>query len=103
MMRHGITSERERRLRDELHAEFPVDDRTLRRWRAWWCRLLPATHFWRAEKGRLGELLVIDNLPGNLLEKFRGDPGDRLMSALRFLSPLSTSSSGSWSRFSMVA
>jgi hypothetical protein len=95
MMRHGITSERERRLRDELHAEFPVDDRTLRRWRAWWCRLLPATPFWRVGRGLLGESLALDGLPVSLLERFLGNPGERMRSALRFLSPLSTSSSRS--------
>ena len=103
MLRHGITSERERQLRRELHAEFPVDDRTLRRWRAWWCRHLPATPFWRVAKGLLKESSAIVDLPGSLLEKFAGDAGCRLKSALQFLSPLSTSSSRFGSGFSMVA
>ena len=85
---HGAS---ERRL-DRLHGRFGIDRRTLLRWREWWEESFPASDFFTAEAGRFAPPLSRGRLPRTLLLRFAGEAGDRLLSALLFLSPLSTSS-----------
>jgi len=92
MLSHGVTDERERQLRLNLHAQIPVDDRTLSRWREWWQHILPATPFWRVAKGRLARPILSSQLPAGLVMGFVGDMARQLRSTLIFVSPLSTSS-----------
>ena len=103
MLRHGVTDKRERQLRRELHAQIPADDRTLSRWREWWQHILPATPFWRAAKGLLGNAMLSVGLPAGLVKSFTGDAPRQLMSTLKFISPLSTSSCRSWSGTTMAS
>ena len=102
MLRHGVTNERELQLRRELHAEFPADARTLSRWREWWQRILPATSFWRGARGRLANAVLSADLPAGLVQSFTGGAAQQLMSALKYLWPLSTSSCRSWSGMTMA-
>ena len=101
MLRYGVTDDRERQLRRELHAQIPVDDRTLARWCEWWHHMLPATPFWRATKGHLAKAVLSADLPAGLVNSFTGDAAQQLVSALKLLCPLSTSSCRSWSGITM--
>lgn len=109
ILRFGITQRRQDDLRRELQRELQLqgmsspDLSTLRRWRDWWCRLLPGTPFWRATRGRLVRPVAIEDLPAGLLGLFEGDPGSQMDGLLRLLSPLSTSSSPSWSGSAMAS
>lgn len=76
-----------------LVAELGVPRATLDRWRAWWCESFPRTAFWQAHQGDFLPPLLV--LPADLLARFMaGDPGRRLLPALRWLAPLSTVSEG---------
>lgn len=99
MLRHGVTKTRAQ----ELHALAPVDDRTLKRWRDWWCRQLPSTPFWRAAAGRLAQPVRPSDLPARLLERFSGDEPRQMTALLEFLSELSTTSCRTGSGFVMVS
>jgi hypothetical protein len=69
-----------------------VNRRTVMRWRQWWCEELIATAFWRAAAGRLMPPLEHGELPASLLERFAGAAQDRLISLLRWISPITTQS-----------
>ena len=88
LLRHGLS--RERML--ALHAVIPVDDRTLARWRVWWCRQLPSTGFWRVAAGRFAQPVATEDWPFGLLSRFTGDLVQQLTAFLVFLSDLSTTS-----------
>jgi hypothetical protein len=62
------------------------------RWRKWWCEELIATPFWRAASSRLMPPVEHRELPASLLERFAGAARDRLVSALRWISPITTES-----------
>jgi len=66
--------------------------RTILRWRRWWTEELIATPFWRAAAGTLMPPVATPELPAALLERFAGDARDRLLAALRWLSPTTTGS-----------
>jgi hypothetical protein len=87
-MQGALTARRLRRVQELTGA----DRRTVVRWRKWWRELLPATGFWRAMASRFMPPVVLDELAGSLLERFSGSPWERMLSALTFLSPLSTRS-----------
>lgn len=103
MLRHGVTDKRKLQLRRELHAQIPADDRTLSRWREWWQRILPGTPFWRVARGLLAKAVLFADLPAGLVKSFTGDAARQLMSTLKFLCPLSTTSRGSWSGLTMAS
>lgn len=65
---------------------------TLRRWRRWWLEHFPSTRTWQAGRGGFVSVSLA-RLPVSLLEAFLGSVDERLCAALRFLSPLTTSSS----------
>jgi len=75
-----------------LHRLFGVDRRTVVRWRRWWRESFAKTAFWRAMAGRFAPAVAIIELTGALLARFRGSARQRVIAALRFLSPLSTRS-----------
>ncbi|HTU61722.1 MAG TPA: hypothetical protein VMF89_24870 [Polyangiales bacterium] len=85
-MRCGATPRRLRYLEQMLG----VSRRTIYRWRAWWCELLPETAFWRAASALLVPPVDRALLPAALLERFIGSMRERLIALLRFLAPLST-------------
>jgi len=98
MLRHGVTKQRAR----QLHAEIPVDDRTLARWRQWWRRELPAMPFWRSVTGRFAQPIATKDLPVSLVSRFLGEAAKKMVAVLSLLSDLSTSSCRSRSGFAMA-
>lgn len=88
MLKHGVTAARAQ----ALHALVPVDDRTLQRWREWWCRELPSKDFWRAQAGAFAVPVDVMKLPASLVTRFTGDVKSGMTACLRFLSALSTRS-----------
>jgi len=87
-LRCGVTPTRARYLQERVG----ISPRTLMRWRKWWCEELIATPFWRAACAALMPPVEHSELPASLLERFAGAAGDRLISALRWMSPLTTAS-----------
>jgi hypothetical protein len=91
-MCHGVTPQRATALR----ALVGVGGRTLERWRQWWREVFIASSFWRSARGRFAPPVDVGALPTSLLERFAGrDLSTKVVAALRFLTPLTTSSSGS--------
>lgn len=86
MLRYGVTEARAQ----ALHALVPVDNRTLQRWREWWCRELPSKPFWRARAGAFAVPVDLMELPTSLVTRFTGDGESGMTACLQFLSPLST-------------
>jgi hypothetical protein len=88
-MQGGITEKRA----DQLQELFRVSRRTLWRWRSWWRQILPASDFWKRERGRFIPPLNDATLPSSLFGRFTGeDDRSRLIQALSFLAPLTTQS-----------
>ena len=87
-LRCGVTPARMRYLEERVG----VSRRTVMRWRKWWCEELIATPFWRAACSRLMPPVEHADLPASLLERFMGDALERLISALRFIAPITTES-----------
>ena len=81
----------ERRLA-RLHGLYGIDRRTLLRWREWWEESFPASDFLVDTAGRLAGSPRRSRQPGAILDRFPGGGGDRLVSALLLLCPLSTGS-----------
>ena len=90
VMFRGVSEKHLADLRERFHPSLSVQ--TLLRWRAWWREILPATPFWRAARARFARPVDKAKLPASLLERFGDDERDRLIAALRFLSPLTTRS-----------
>lgn len=70
-----------------------VDRRTLRRWRRWWRCQLVHLPWWRVARARFSPALDVQRLPGSLLDRFTGTLEVQLAALLKFLSPLTTTSS----------
>jgi len=87
-LRCGVTPTRMRYLEERVG----VSRRTVMRWRRFWCAEFIATPFWRAACGALMPPLEHGELPASLLERFAGAARDRLVSALRFIAPITTES-----------
>jgi hypothetical protein len=88
-LRHGATGARLARLGELTGASR----RTLDRRREWWREAFAASPFWKAAAGHFDRPVERELLPLSLLARFAGDELERLVAALRFLSPLSTASS----------
>lgn len=76
----------------EIRAAIGVGRRTLDRWMAWWRSTFPPTPFWRARTGHFREPVDASSLPASLLQGFAGADQERTIAALRFLSPITTTS-----------
>jgi hypothetical protein len=87
-LRCGATPRRLQYLEDLLG----VSRRTILRWRQWWTGPFPETSFWRTAASTLMPPLERSQLPASLLERFAGDPQDRLLALLRYLLPITTAS-----------
>lgn len=87
-MSHGATPARLARLGELTGASR----RTLDRWREWWREVFAASPFWKAAAGRFEKPVERELLPLSFLVRFAGDELERLVAALRFLAPLSTTS-----------
>jgi hypothetical protein len=78
------------RRRALLRAQFGVSERTVRRWRRWWCEVFATTRWWHGVRGQFVTPVDIAQLPASLLERFTAlQPDARLLDAMRFLAPLS--------------
>ena len=89
VLRQGPTPWRVARLRDLLG----VSADTLARWHRWWREVFVRTAFWRAARSRFARPVDDADLPRELLARFPGDASVPLVAMLRFLSPLTTSTS----------
>ncbi len=87
-MLNGPTPRRVAKLRELLG----VSERTLRRWQSWWRTAFAESAFWKAAAGRFATPVATGGLPLSLLDRFAGDERDRLVAALRLLSPITTRS-----------
>ena len=76
----------------ELNELFGVNERTIVRWRKFWCEHFPQTAFWKVARGRFSPPLGIADLPRALLEAFihRQDSREDWKCLLRFLAPITT-------------
>jgi hypothetical protein len=90
VLREGPTRWRVARLRDQLG----VGADTLARWHHWWREAFVRTPFWTAARARFAPAIAEGDLPGCLLERFTGDGAARVVAALQWLSPLTTSRAG---------
>lgn len=88
---HGLTEKRLAELREQISPTLSA--RTIRRWCAWWRTTFVKSAFFRAVRGRYVPAIDQAGLPASLLERFSGSDREKLISALEFLSPLSTRSS----------
>src|SRR5262249_5927739 len=86
-LRQGTAPWRAARLR-EL---FGVSTKTLSRWRTWWREVFAESPRWCAVQSRFVTPVLASALPASLLERFAGDELEALVSALRFLAPLTLS------------
>jgi len=80
-----------------------VSEATLTRWASWWRHEVPRTPWWQVVRSRFATAPAGENLAAELVERFGALAGeDNLLALLRFLGPLTTtSSSGSGRGFSM--
>jgi hypothetical protein len=83
MMRHGVTEPRVR----QLAAAVGVDRRTVARWRVWWREVFTASAFWQAARARFLPAVDHAGLPATLIERFRGEGTEQLITLLRFIAP----------------
>ena len=90
-LRGEITTKR----MEYLRVLLGVGLRTLRRWRTWWRGAFVTSALWKEMRGRFLPPVEVDALPASLLERFSGDDRSRLIRALLFFSPLTTTSAGS--------
>lgn len=92
-LRHGVTRRRLAALRDWLSSRGErLSRQTVERWRRWWQEVFAASPTWQAGKGRFVPPLAQGRLPMSLLERLEGGESAQLEAALRFLSPVTTSS-----------
>jgi hypothetical protein len=85
----GLTARRAAWIRERIGA----CPRTLARWQAWWRERFVASAFWKTARASIQPPLSVERLPATLLERFSGaDARERLIRALRFLSPMTTTS-----------
>jgi hypothetical protein len=87
-LQHGATPRRLAAVRKWLGKR--VSRRTVARWRRWWLEVFTASPCWTAGRGRFVPPVTEARLPLSLLERIVGDERDRLVAALRFLSPVTT-------------
>ena len=81
-MRQGAAAAR------ELSDLFGVSRRTIARWREWWRSAFAASPFWRMAAAAFMPPVDQDRMPTSLLERFNGSGGERLMTLLRFIAPI---------------
>ncbi len=93
-LHQGVDARRARHLRETIG----VDRRTLGRWREWWLEDFVRSRFFKAERGRFLPPLEKGFLPLSLVRRFGAGVRDRLVSLLRFLSPITTTT---WAGFAM--
>jgi hypothetical protein len=89
----ALTQNVSRRRRARLAARFGVSERTVERWRRWWCTTLPATPWWYSVRSRFVPPPEAGQLPASLLARFGVSiTAKSLIGALQWLAPCSLSS-----------
>lgn len=73
-------------------ARLKVPRRTVRRWLDFFQAILIVMDFWIEVRARFMPPVNESHLPASLLERFAGDATQRVAAALRFLSPVTTTS-----------
>lgn len=72
-----------------VQAHLGVSAQTVRRWRQWWQTGFVESRFWAERRGLFLPPVALMDLPNDLVGRFvRGAGAARLLSFLRFLSPL---------------
>jgi hypothetical protein len=71
---------------------FEAPRRTVRRWRTWWTRTLPATAFWLEARARFAPSVAETSMPASLLDRFGGATAEGVRGLLRFTRSVTTSS-----------
>ena len=89
VLAHGLTGKRLGHLQEQISGS--LNAKTIKRWRAWWREIFPATGFWRGCKALLPTPPKTERLPESLLEQFVGDLEQRVRSLLYFILPLTSS------------
>jgi len=87
-MMNGLSEGRVRRIWQELK----IDRRTLQHWRQWWIWTFVRSDFWRAQHARFRHPVVEERLALGLAEAFGAQQSKGLVSLMKFLSPITTSS-----------
>lgn len=90
VLQHGANPSRGERLDHVVR----IDKRTVQRWRGWWRETFPVTRFWHIARASFMPPVDHARLPAALLDRFAGDPGERLIALLRFLGPLTGGAKG---------
>jgi hypothetical protein len=85
-LRHGLTPERMRSLRESLG----IDRRTVERWRQWWLKSFVESSFWKQARARFMPLVCEKSLSWSLCDVFDIERRERLLALLKFLSPVTT-------------
>lgn len=68
-----------------------VPARTARRWHVYWVVMFVAAGFWKDARARFMPPVDEAAMPSTLLERFAGDASEKLIGALRFVAPTTTS------------
>lgn len=68
-----------------------VPVRTVRRWNVYWIVTFVAAGFWRDARARFMPPVDETGMPHTLLERFSGEASEKLLAALRFVAPITTS------------
>lgn len=80
---------------DKLGELTGASARTIRRWQKWWKSTFVQSECWRAGRGRFSKPVDVSELPRSLLQAFAATGRGRLkrlVHMLRFMGPLSTTS-----------
>jgi hypothetical protein len=82
-MMHGVAAHRVERLRQVLG----INEKTLKRWRAWWLETFAESRFWRGARGQFMPTVDEKIMPLSLVEGFGANRGG-LLKLMEFLSPI---------------
>ncbi len=88
VMTHGESPRRIAKLRQLVG----VDRRTVKRWQTWWREIFAESALFKRLRGLLQTPIDNERLPNSLMDRFEGDERDKLVSMLKQLRPLSTTS-----------
>lgn len=93
-LEHGLSPRR----REVLADHFDLAPKTFYRWRHWWRETFTASSVWRAWCRLLLPPVLVEDLPGGLLDRLQGEVlKERLFALLIHLLPLTTASCAGWS------
>ncbi|HQU09591.1 MAG TPA: hypothetical protein PLV25_06490 [Opitutales bacterium] len=65
-----------------------ISPSTWKRWRRWWRASFTTSHFWIQAQGIISPAHLNGPFPGKLLSLFIGHLEERLVSLLKFLTPM---------------